>query len=153
MWDAFIYMVGQLYISSVGAMLLLVATISFVSSKIQSVPEKKSSDRSCACFGPFGWSFSSYMLLMKLDVETCIRHNLLATSGNIFFYFNCWYNQNVSQLTYYNLFYSFILFHSSTSWVSVSLNVGIIDGRNLVSGYHTLYQWYRLWKVNIFQTN
>ncbi|KVI06660.1 hypothetical protein Ccrd_014985 [Cynara cardunculus var. scolymus] len=33
-WDAFMYMVGQSYISSVGAMLLLVAAISFVPSKV-----------------------------------------------------------------------------------------------------------------------
>ncbi|KAJ9567503.1 hypothetical protein OSB04_003469 [Centaurea solstitialis] len=33
-WDAFMYMIGQSYVSSVGAMLLLVAAISFVPSKV-----------------------------------------------------------------------------------------------------------------------
>lgn len=80
------YMVGQSYISSVGAMLLLVAAISFVPSKVS---RKRKVVIGVVHVSAHLAAALVLMLLMELGVETCIRHNLLATSGKVFFHFNC----------------------------------------------------------------
>ncbi|CAK9168584.1 unnamed protein product, partial [Ilex paraguariensis] len=80
-WDAFIYMLGRSYVSSAGALLLLIAAITFVPSYV--------SRKSRVIIGilHFAAHLSAaliLMLLLELGVETCIRHELLGTSGKIF---------------------------------------------------------------------
>ncbi|CAH9111228.1 unnamed protein product [Cuscuta epithymum] len=77
-WDSFIYMLDCSYVSFGGAMLLLVAAVCFVPN-IASRKRKLiigilhvSAHLAAAII---------LMLLLELGVETCIRHNLLATSG------------------------------------------------------------------------
>jgi len=80
------YMIGQSYISSAGAMLLLVAAISFVPSKVS---RKRKVVIGVVHVSAHLAAALVLMLLMELGVETCIRHNLLATSGKKLFRFNC----------------------------------------------------------------
>ncbi|KAI3522114.1 hypothetical protein L1887_11593 [Cichorium endivia] len=77
-WDVFMYMVGQSYVSSIGSILLLVAAISFVPSKVS---RKKKVVIGVLHVSAHLAAALVLMLLMELGVETCIRHNLLATSG------------------------------------------------------------------------
>ncbi|KAL3514532.1 hypothetical protein ACH5RR_027249 [Cinchona calisaya] len=77
-WDALMYLLGRSYVSSVGAFLLLVAAITFVPNKV--------SRKRRVLIGIFHVSAHLasaliLMLLLELGLETCIRHNLLATSG------------------------------------------------------------------------
>ncbi|KAL4583597.1 hypothetical protein LXL04_008175 [Taraxacum kok-saghyz] len=78
MWDVFMYMVGQSYVSLIGTILLLVAAISFVPSKVS---RKKKVMIGVVHVSAHLAAALLLMLLMELGVETCIRHNLLATSG------------------------------------------------------------------------
>ncbi|KAJ0640059.1 putative calcineurin-like phosphoesterase domain, ApaH type, metallo-dependent phosphatase [Helianthus annuus] len=78
MWDSFTYMFGQSYVSSAGALLLLAAAISFVPSKVS---KKKKVIIGAVHVSAHLASALVLILLMELGVETCIRHNLLATSG------------------------------------------------------------------------
>ncbi|KAF5792364.1 putative calcineurin-like phosphoesterase domain, ApaH type, metallo-dependent phosphatase [Helianthus annuus] len=76
-WDAFMYMVGQSYVSFVGALILLVAAILFVPSKV--------SKKKRVIIGVLHVSAHIVlalvlMLLMELCIQICIRNNLLATS-------------------------------------------------------------------------
>ncbi|KAI3726692.1 hypothetical protein L1987_66492 [Smallanthus sonchifolius] len=77
-WDAFMYMVGESYVSFVGALILLVATILFVPPKVS---KKKRVIIGVVHVSAHLVLALVLMLLMELGVETCIRHNLLATSG------------------------------------------------------------------------
>lgn len=75
--DVLLYMLGNTYVSLVGALLLLIATVSFVPSKV--------SRKWRLMIGILHASahFSSALILMlvfELRVEMCIRHQLLATS-------------------------------------------------------------------------
>ncbi|KAI3785496.1 hypothetical protein L1987_44615 [Smallanthus sonchifolius] len=77
-WDAFMYMVGESYVSFVGALILLAVAILFVPSKV-SKPKK-------VIIGVVHASAHLVsalvlMLLMELVVQICITNNLLATSG------------------------------------------------------------------------
>ncbi|XP_076912626.1 uncharacterized protein LOC143570994 [Bidens hawaiensis] len=77
-WDAFLYLVDQSYVSFVGALILLVAAILFVPSKVS---KKKKVIIGVVHVSAHLVLALVLMLLMELVVEICIRHNLLATSG------------------------------------------------------------------------
>ncbi|KAA0060871.1 Metallophos domain-containing protein [Cucumis melo var. makuwa] len=77
-WNAFLYMLGESYVSLAGAIVLLIVAVTFIPSKAS---KKKrviigllhvSAHLAAALF---------LMLLLELGLETCIRHELLATSG------------------------------------------------------------------------
>ncbi|CAA0830296.1 Calcineurin-like metallo-phosphoesterase superfamily protein [Striga hermonthica] len=76
--DAFMYMVAHSYVSSAGAVFLLVAAITFVPSKVS---RKRRFLIGFLHFSAHLVSALILMLLLELGVETCIRHKLLATSG------------------------------------------------------------------------
>lgn len=78
-WEAFIYMLGHSYVSSVGAFSLLVAAIIFVPSKVS---RKRKVIIGVLHVSAHLSSALILMLLMELGIETCIRHKLLATSGH-----------------------------------------------------------------------
>nr|GEU78523.1 putative metallo-dependent phosphatase-like protein [Tanacetum cinerariifolium] len=77
-WDVFMYMLGQSYVSFAGAIFLLVAAIAFVPSQVS---KKKRVAIGVVHVSAHLTAALVLMLLMELGVETCIRHNLLATSG------------------------------------------------------------------------
>ncbi|KAM7514200.1 hypothetical protein LguiA_003783 [Lonicera macranthoides] len=77
-WDAFTYMLGYSYISSAGALFLLVAAITFVPTKIS---RKRRAVIGILHVSAHLASALILMLLLELGVETCIRHKLLATKG------------------------------------------------------------------------
>ena len=76
--DALLYVLENSYVSLAGALVLLIAAICFVPSKV--------SRKKRVIIG-FIHAFSHVsaalilMLLLELGVEMCIRHKLLATSG------------------------------------------------------------------------
>ncbi|MFS7972651.1 hypothetical protein Hanom_Chr09g00847321 [Helianthus anomalus] len=80
-WDAFMYMVGESYVSSAGALILLAAAILFVPSKVS---KKKKVIIGVLHFSAHLVSALVLMLLMELVVQMCIRNDLLATSGKIY---------------------------------------------------------------------
>lgn len=82
-WDAFMYMLGHSYISLAGALILLVTAITFVPNKIS---RKRRIMIGVLHVSAHLASALILMLLMELGVETCIRHNLLATSGEYHFF-------------------------------------------------------------------
>lgn len=71
-------MLGHSYVSSVGAFFLLVAAIIFVPSKVS---RKRKVIIGVLHVSAHLSSALILMLLMELGIETCIRHKLLATSG------------------------------------------------------------------------
>ncbi|KAF5792369.1 putative calcineurin-like phosphoesterase domain, ApaH type, metallo-dependent phosphatase [Helianthus annuus] len=77
-WDAFMYMVGESYVSSIGALILLVAAILFVPPKVS---KKKRIIIGVLHVSAHLLSALGLMLLMELCVQSCISNNLLATSG------------------------------------------------------------------------
>ncbi|KAL7117096.1 hypothetical protein ACP275_03G049900 [Erythranthe tilingii] len=77
-WDAFIYMLGKSYVSSAGAFFLLVTAVTFVPSKVS---RKRRLIIGILHVSAHLSAALILMLLLELGVETCIRHNLLATSG------------------------------------------------------------------------
>ncbi|CAN4095395.1 unnamed protein product [Withania somnifera] len=77
-WDTFMYMFGQSYVSLTGVILLLIIAISFVPSK---VPWKKKVVIGILHVSAHMAAAVILMLLLELGIETCIRHKLLATSG------------------------------------------------------------------------
>ncbi|KAK2992303.1 hypothetical protein RJ640_020296 [Escallonia rubra] len=77
-WDAFMNMLGYSFVSSAGAMLLLVAAITFVPSKVS---RKRRAIIGILHVSAHLAAALILMLLLELGVETCIRHKLLATSG------------------------------------------------------------------------
>lgn len=74
------YIFGRSYVSLTGAILLLIISISFVPSK---VPWKKKVVIGILHVSAHLAAAVILMLLMELGIETCIRHKLLATSGEI----------------------------------------------------------------------
>ncbi|XP_044511107.1 uncharacterized protein LOC123229391 [Mangifera indica] len=77
-WNAFVYVLGHSYVSLTGTLLLLIAAISFVPSKAS---RKKRVIIGMLHVSAHLTAAIVLMLLLELGVETCIRHNLLATSG------------------------------------------------------------------------
>ncbi|PWA13675.1 calcineurin-like metallo-phosphoesterase superfamily protein [Artemisia annua] len=77
-WDVFMYMLGQSYVSFSGAIFLLVAATAFVPSQVS---KRKRLAIGVVHVSAHLTAALVLMLLMELGVETCIRHNLLATSG------------------------------------------------------------------------
>ncbi|KAL1353818.1 hypothetical protein HN51_042409 [Arachis hypogaea] len=77
-WNEFIYILEHSYVSLAGAIALLVAAYSFVPSKLS---RKKRAMVGILHVSAHLASALILMLLLEIGVETCIRHNLLATSG------------------------------------------------------------------------
>ncbi|XP_057974243.1 uncharacterized protein LOC131162100 isoform X2 [Malania oleifera] len=77
-WDAFMYMLEHSYVSSAGAMLSLVAAFAFLPSKVSL---KKRAIIGILHVSAHLAAALILMLLLEIGIETCIRHNLLATSG------------------------------------------------------------------------
>ncbi|XP_071694090.1 uncharacterized protein [Rutidosis leptorrhynchoides] len=78
LWDAFLYMLGQSYVSLMGAILLLVSAIAFVPSKVS---RKRKVVIGVLHFSAHLSAALILMLLMELGVQLCVQHKLLATSG------------------------------------------------------------------------
>lgn len=79
-WSSYIYMLQHSYVSSVGILILTVSSYLFVPSKIS----RKS--RAMIGFVHVATHLSAaliLMMLMELGIEICIRHHLLATSGEL----------------------------------------------------------------------
>jgi hypothetical protein len=76
--DEFTYILGYSYVSSTGALLLLIAAVTFVPTKVS---RKRRAIIGILHVCAHLSSALILMLLLELGVETCIRHNLLATSG------------------------------------------------------------------------
>lgn len=74
-------MVERSYISLTGAMLLLIVAIAFVPSRVS---RKKRAIIGVLHVSAHLAAALILMLLLELGVETCIRHKLLATSGEFF---------------------------------------------------------------------
>lgn len=72
------YMLGHSYVSLAGALLLLITAITFVPNKVS---RKRRVLIGILHVSAHLASALILMLLMELGVETCIRHNLLGTSG------------------------------------------------------------------------
>ncbi|KAL0366168.1 UNVERIFIED_CONTAM: hypothetical protein Sradi_3506900 [Sesamum radiatum] len=77
-WDIFIYMLGHSYVSPAAVFFLLVAAITFVPSKVSR--KRKVMIGVLHVFAHLSAALI-LMLLLELGIDTCIRHNLLATSG------------------------------------------------------------------------
>nr|GLL48269.1 uncharacterized protein LOC109170131 isoform X1 [Ipomoea trifida] len=77
-WDSFMDLFGRSYVSSAGAMLLLVAAICFVPSRVS---RKKRMIIGILHVSAHLAAALILMLLLELGVETCIRHDLLGTAG------------------------------------------------------------------------
>lgn len=71
-------MLEHSYVSLAGALMLLVAAITFVPSKVS---RKKRAIIGVIHVSAHLAAALILMLLLEIGVETCIRHNLLATSG------------------------------------------------------------------------
>ncbi|XP_044475287.1 uncharacterized protein LOC123203157 [Mangifera indica] len=77
-WNSFVYVLEHSYVSLAGTLLLLIVAISFVPSKAS---RKKRVIIGMLHVSAHLTAAIILMLLLELGVETCIRHNLLATSG------------------------------------------------------------------------
>lgn len=77
------YMLEYSYVSSTGAILLLVAAIMFVPSKVS---RKKRAIIGVLHVSAHLTAALLLMLLLELGVETCIQHKLLANSGELCFF-------------------------------------------------------------------
>ena len=77
------YMLGQSYVSFAGAIFLLVAAVAFVPSQVS---KRKRLAIGVVHVAAHLTAALVLMLLMELGVETCIRHNLLATSGKVYLF-------------------------------------------------------------------
>ncbi|KAJ4840817.1 hypothetical protein Tsubulata_031615 [Turnera subulata] len=77
-WNAFLYVLEHSYVSLAGAVVLLIVAIAFVPSKVS-----RKRQAVIGVLHVFSHLMAALilMLLLELGVETCIRHNLLATSG------------------------------------------------------------------------
>lgn len=76
------YMLGCSYVSAAGAILLLTIAIVFVPSKVS---WKKRLLIGILHVSAHLAAALILMLLMELGVEICIRHKLLATSGEVLY--------------------------------------------------------------------
>ncbi|ONI33679.1 hypothetical protein PRUPE_1G440500 [Prunus persica] len=77
-WNAFVYMLGQSYVSVAGAVVLLIVAIIFVPSKVS---RKKRLMIGVLHVSAHLAAALILMLLLELGVEMCIQHKLLGTSG------------------------------------------------------------------------
>ncbi|KAG5543415.1 hypothetical protein RHGRI_016222 [Rhododendron griersonianum] len=77
-WDTFMYLLGQSYVSSAGALVLLIIALAFVPSKMS---RKRRVIVAVLHVSAHLASALILMLLLELGLEMCIRHKLLATSG------------------------------------------------------------------------
>ncbi|KAM7278840.1 hypothetical protein ACFE04_005974 [Oxalis oulophora] len=77
-WIAFKYVLEHSYISLAGALALLITAVTFVPSKVS---RKKRAIIGILHVSAHLAAALILMLLLELGVETCIRHELLATSG------------------------------------------------------------------------
>lgn len=73
------YMLEHSYVSSAGTMLLLIVAFTFVPSKVS---RKKRAIIGILHVSAHLAAALILMLLLELGVDTCIRHKLLATSGD-----------------------------------------------------------------------
>ncbi|KAL9259935.1 hypothetical protein AKJ16_DCAP02612 [Drosera capensis] len=87
-WDAFLYMLGQSYVSSAAALVLLIIAVCFVPTKLS---RRKRLTIGLLHVSAHLSAALILMMLMELGVEMCIRHKLLATSGYHTLYE--WYRQ------------------------------------------------------------
>ncbi|XP_008799898.2 uncharacterized protein LOC103714434 isoform X2 [Phoenix dactylifera] len=78
MWSAFIYMLEHSYVSSAGSLVLMMASYSFVPSKLS---KKKRAIIGVLHVIAHTTAALILMLLLELGIEICIRNHLLATSG------------------------------------------------------------------------
>lgn len=72
------YLLGQSYVSSAGALVLLIIALAFVPSKMS---RKRRVIVAVLHVSAHLASALILMLLLELGLEMCIRHKLLATSG------------------------------------------------------------------------
>lgn len=79
-WNAFVYMLGQSYVSVAGAVVLLIVAIIFVPSKVS---RKKRLMIGVLHVSAHLAAALILMLLLELGVEMCIQHKLLGTSGQL----------------------------------------------------------------------
>lgn len=79
-WNAFVYVTEQSYVSFTGVVMLLVAAIMFVPSKIS---RKRRMLIGVLHVAAHLTAALILMLLLELGIETCIQHKLLATSGQL----------------------------------------------------------------------
>ncbi|VFQ89816.1 unnamed protein product [Cuscuta campestris] len=86
------YLFGQSYVSSASAMSLLVAIVCFVPSKVS---RKKRVIIGILHVSAHLAAALILTILLELGVETCIRHNLLGTSGYHTLYE--WYRSDESE--------------------------------------------------------
>lgn len=107
MWDSFIDLFGHSYVSSAGAMLLLVAAISFVPSRVS---RKKRMIIGILHVSAHLAAALILMLLLELGVETCIRHDLLGTAGEIFLSYLYFIFHMVWQLCKFSQQVNFVFF-------------------------------------------
>ncbi|KAG9450957.1 hypothetical protein H6P81_010922 [Aristolochia fimbriata] len=77
-WDSFVYIIEHSYVSLVGTVILLLTSYSFVPSKMS---RKKRAIIGVIHVSAHMTAALILMLLLELAIETCIRHQLLATSG------------------------------------------------------------------------
>lgn len=77
-WNTAVYMLEHSYISLTGATLLLIVAIAFVPSRVS---RKKRVIIGVLHVSAHLAAALILMLLLELGIETCIRHKLLATSG------------------------------------------------------------------------
>ncbi|KAF4352914.1 hypothetical protein G4B88_030165 [Cannabis sativa] len=131
-WNAFIYLLERSYVSFVGALMLLIAAITFVPSKVS---RKKRVMIGIIHVSAHLSAALVLMLLLELGVETCIRHNLLATSGS-----------RVRQGTEEKG----LLKKKNPIQTLVEMGMELClneeedtQKKAKVEGYHTLYQWYQ----------
>ncbi|KAE8729191.1 Calcineurin-like metallo-phosphoesterase superfamily protein isoform 2 [Hibiscus syriacus] len=77
-WNSFVYVLEHSFVSLTGVVLLLIASIAFVPSKLA---RRKRAIIGILHVSAHLASALILMLLLELGLETCIRHKLLATSG------------------------------------------------------------------------
>ena len=83
-WSAFVYITERSYVSFTGVVMLLVAAIMFVPSKIS---RKRRILIGVLHVAAHLTAALILMLLLELGIETCIQHKLLATSGQLRMFF------------------------------------------------------------------
>lgn len=82
MGRAFVQMLGHSYVSMVGTLVLLLLAVSFVPVKVS---RKKRIVIGLLHVCAHLTAAMILMLLLEIGLETCVRHNLLGTSGTYFF--------------------------------------------------------------------
>ncbi|KAE8683617.1 hypothetical protein F3Y22_tig00111198pilonHSYRG00010 [Hibiscus syriacus] len=77
-WNSFVYILKHSFVTLTGVVLLLIASIAFVPSKLA---RKKRAIIGILHVSAHLASALILMLLLELGLETCIQHKLIATSG------------------------------------------------------------------------